>query len=59
MAVLGVRGLRGAGEHRISEATGSDRNGRRLPRWIPKDRGATRSAEVERDWKSAVRTALV
>jgi hypothetical protein len=53
VAVLAVHGLRGTGEHRIGEATDSDRNGCRLSRWIPKDRGETRSAEGERDWKSA------
>jgi hypothetical protein len=59
MVVLAVYGLRGSGEHRIGEAADGDRNGRGLSRRIPEDRGATRSAEVERDRESAIRTASV
>jgi hypothetical protein len=59
MAMLAEHGLRGTGEHRIGEATDSDRNGRGLSRRIPEDRGATRAAKVEFDRKSAVGTALV
>jgi hypothetical protein len=54
MAVLAVHGLRGTGKRRIGEAADRDRNSRGLSRRIPEDRGATRSAEVERDRESAI-----